>query len=117
VPDVPTYLEALVELKGEAVKNTVEYRAIELMVYMNAISRGWVYPPGVPEETVAAVRDGIARSLDDPELREGYKKSVGIDIVFMNGAETQAASDAIVQRFQNSPDVLNRLKELAGAGG
>src|SRR5579884_2816741 len=117
VPDVPTYLEALVELKGEAVKNTVEYRAIELMVYMNAISRGWVYPPGVPEETVAAVRDGIARSLDDPELREGYKKSVGIDIVFMNGAETQAASDAIVQRFQNSPDVLDRLKELAGAGG
>lgn len=117
VPDVPTYLEALVELKGEAVKNTIEYRAIELMVYMNAISRGWVYPPGVPEETVAAVRDAIGRALDDPELRDTYKKSVGIDIVWMSGAETQAASDAIVQRFKNSPDVLNRLKELAGAGG
>jgi tripartite-type tricarboxylate transporter receptor subunit TctC len=117
VPDVPTYLELLVDLKGEAVKNTVEYRAIELIAYMNGIQRGWVYPPGVPEETVAAVREAIAKAIDDPELREQYQKAVGIDIVSMSGAETQAASDAIVQRFKNSPDVLNRLKELAGAGG
>jgi tripartite-type tricarboxylate transporter receptor subunit TctC len=113
VPDVPTYLELLVELKGEAVKNTVEYRAIELIAYMSSIQRGWVYPPGVPEESVTVVREALAKAIDDPELREQYKKAVGIDIVFANGAETEAASNAIVQRLTHSPDVLNRLKELA----
>jgi putative tricarboxylic transport membrane protein len=117
VPDVPTYLEALVELKGEAVKQTVEYRAIELIVFMNAIARGWVYPPGVAPETVAVVRESIKQALADPELRESFKKSVGFDSVVMDGAETQATSDAIITRFQGSPDVLNRLKELAAAGG
>jgi tripartite-type tricarboxylate transporter receptor subunit TctC len=117
VPDVPTYLEALVELKGDAVKSTLDYRGIELIVFMNAIARGWVYPPGVAPEVVAAVRESVAQALADPELRESYKKSVGIESIVMNGAETPAAGDAITARFQNSPDVLTRLRELATAGG
>src|SRR5215212_1870249 len=66
LPDVPTYEEIAVSLKGEAVKETVDYRALYALVGMNLTSREVVYPPGTEPGIVEIMRQAVADTFQDP---------------------------------------------------
>src|SRR5262249_26986685 len=113
LPDVPTYTELAVKLKGEAVKQRPEYRALELLARMGGIQRGWVYAPGVPEGTVVAMAAALEAPLADPELLQAYERIVGFRPMVLSGAQAQTIVDSVLNLTQASPDALDLLRRLA----
>ncbi|MBI4493089.1 MAG: hypothetical protein HY690_09905 [Chloroflexi bacterium] len=112
VPEVPTYLESMLAVKGEAVKQSDYFRALELMSFLPTIARVLVYRAGVPPATVAAGREAILKAVQDPELRETYKKSVGIELIAQGGKETGDAAEAFVTRVKGQPQTLELLRRF-----
>jgi tripartite-type tricarboxylate transporter receptor subunit TctC len=115
-PDLPTWVETALEVRGDAVKSEVDFRALELMPYTRTGNFAYAYPPGVPANVVAAAREAIQRAFEDPELRQGYAKALGIELSPMDGKTTQETMEATLARFNASPDVLERTRQLARGG-
>jgi tripartite-type tricarboxylate transporter receptor subunit TctC len=115
-PDLPTWGEVARESKGDAVKSAVDYQGIELLPYTRTGNFSYGYPPGVRPEVVAAGREALRRAFDDPALRTGYQKALGIEISPLGGAETQETMEAVLARFNGQPEVLERIRQLAKTG-
>jgi tripartite-type tricarboxylate transporter receptor subunit TctC len=113
VPDIPTLLEMAVELKGEAVRPTVEYRAVQLVSRMTALARGFVFPPGTSGELVETMRKAVAETFADPEFQAASEQQLGILFEFMVGAEAQELAQQIVGSTNDDPEALEYLKRLA----
>jgi tripartite-type tricarboxylate transporter receptor subunit TctC len=117
LPELVTYNEALLSLKGESVKESPDYKALDLLYQWNGgFTRGFAYGPGVPENVALAVRDAVGRMLSDPALRDTYKKSVGFDLVSLTGDETQKVVEGVLSLVGNNPQALERIKQLATEG-
>lgn len=112
VPDLPTYLEVAVELKGEAVKQTVEYRALLALIAMSAASREVVYPPGTDPAVVEVMRKALADTFADPEFLAAAEKILGFQIEFMPGAEAQELVQRIVRETGQDAAAIEYLKRL-----
>jgi tripartite-type tricarboxylate transporter receptor subunit TctC len=115
-PDLPTWSEVAWEITGDAVKSTIDYQGIELLPYTRTGNFSYGYPPGVRPEVVAAVREALAKAFDDPALRAGYQKALGIEISPLGGKETQETMEGVLARFNSQPDVLDRIRQLAKVG-
>ncbi|SRR5579885_915222 len=115
-PDLPTWSEAAREIKGDAVKSAIDYQGIELMPYTRTGNFSYGYPPGVRPEVVAVVREALGKAFDDPALRAGYQKALGIEISPLGGKETQETMEGVLARFNSQPDVLERIRQLAKTG-
>ena len=113
LPDVPTYTELAVKLKGEAIKQRPEYQALEVLARMGGIQRGWVYAPGVPEGTFAAMAAAFDKVLADPELLQTFEQTVGFKPIVLTGAEAQRIVASVVNLLQTYPDGLEILRRLA----
>jgi tripartite-type tricarboxylate transporter receptor subunit TctC len=113
VREIPTHLEAGVELKGEPVKQSIEYRAMTIISQMNSLLRAIVYPPGVNAEMVEAMRQGVATTFADPEFQATAERQLGFQFVFVSGHEAQDQSQIIMQQAREDAEALDYLKRLA----
>jgi tripartite-type tricarboxylate transporter receptor subunit TctC len=113
VPDIPTYFETVLELRGAAAKQTVDYRAMELLIELGTMLRAIVYPPGTPSELVAVMRQAVADTFADPELQAAAEKQLGFQFEFVPGAEAQALAEKIIKTVREDPDALEYLRRMA----
>jgi hypothetical protein len=64
-------------------------RAFDFHASFTALSRGFIAPPGVPEDRVAALRDAIAAVLADPEFAAKLEEN-GLPLRPLSWEEQQA---------------------------
>ena len=110
--DVTTYAEVLVKLKGPEITKTLDYRAMELASSINGLIRGWIYPPGVPEEVFEVTTAAFDKLLHDPEMLKVFEKSVGYMPIHLNAAEAQEVANKIVEDSKRGPEVTEFLRKL-----
>jgi tripartite-type tricarboxylate transporter receptor subunit TctC len=66
LPDVPTALEFA---------SPQDHDVVALLVARETFGRPFLAPPNVPAPTVAALRDGFKKMLDDPAFQEDAQKT------------------------------------------
>jgi tripartite-type tricarboxylate transporter receptor subunit TctC len=103
LPDMPD-----VPLLQNMVSNPVDKQAIELMGGNAILGRGWLAPPGVPADRVAALRDAFRKSFDDPAAKaEAEKRKMPWDNATWQEMQEQAerivkADDAVIKRMRET---------------
>lgn len=82
LPDVPLALD---------IAQTPEQKAVARFLASNVdVGRSFIFPPGVPQERVKALRDAFDKMVKDPEFRDEIMKA-GFDLSPATGAEVQEA--------------------------
>ncbi len=113
VPDVPTHLEVAVELKGEAAKQSVEYRAMTLITQMSSMLRAILYPPGVSPDLAETMREAVAAAFADPEFQTTAERQLGFQFVFVPGAEAAEQAQLVTGQARSDPEAIEYLRRLA----
>jgi tripartite-type tricarboxylate transporter receptor subunit TctC len=113
VGDIPTYGEVAVELKGDAVRQTVDYRALTIIAQLGAMLRAMVYPPGVDAGLVEVMRQAMADTFADPEFQAAAEKQLGFQFEFVPGAEAQELAQAILNQANEDREALEYLRRLS----
>lgn len=113
LPDIPTYLELAVEVKGDEVTDTVEYKALEALIKIDSILRAVVYPPGTAEETVETMRAAVAATYEDPAFVAESESLLGAQPLVLTGEEAQETVAGIVADLDAVPEAREYLKGLA----
>jgi tripartite-type tricarboxylate transporter receptor subunit TctC len=113
VPDIQTYLDAAVEVRGESVRQTVEYRALDFSSRMGAMQRALVYPPGVAPEVVEVIRRALAETFADEEFQATSQKQFGFQAEFVPGPEAAEMSVQLIKLASEDREALEYLKQLA----
>jgi tripartite-type tricarboxylate transporter receptor subunit TctC len=112
-PDIPTLLEVAVELKGEAVRQTIEYRAMQLLSRTTALIRGMMLPPGTSGEIVELLRRAVSDTFADRDFQAASENQLGIQFEFVAGAESQEQARQIIAGANDDPEALEYLLRLA----
>jgi tripartite-type tricarboxylate transporter receptor subunit TctC len=115
--DLPTYTEVVVAARGEAVKQTLDYRAMVALIGMNVTAREIVYPPGVDPALVEVMRQAVADTFQDAEFLEAAEKVLGFQQVFMPGAEAQELAQRVLRQTREDPEAVEYLKRLTKQAG
>ncbi|MDE0214690.1 MAG: tripartite tricarboxylate transporter substrate-binding protein [Deltaproteobacteria bacterium] len=113
LPDLPTYYEIVLELKGESVRKDPNYRAMELLAYLGGVRRGWVYAARVPKNVFDTMAASFDRFLKDKEMSAHFKKAIGFDLVSLNAPAAQSIIDKVVEIQKRDPEALEILKAMA----
>ena len=113
VADIPTHMESAIEAKGEAVAQTVEYRAMKIIAQMSSMLRAILYPPGMSPELTAAMRQAVAQTFADAEFQAAAERQLGFQFVFVPGAEAQDQAQLIINQAREDTEALDYLKRLA----
>jgi len=113
VPDIQTYLDAAVEVRGESVRQTVEYRALDFSSRMGAMQRSLVYPPGVAPEVVEVMRKALAETFADEEFQATSQKQFGFQAEFVPGLEAAEMSTQLLKLATEDREAVEYLKQLA----
>jgi tripartite-type tricarboxylate transporter receptor subunit TctC len=114
VGDVPTYLEAVVQLQGEAARQRVEYRALALLVEAGSLFRAVVYPPSTDPALVALMRQAVADTFADTEFQAAAEKQLGYPLELVPGAEAQAVAERVIGGATADPEAVDYLQRQAG---
>lgn len=112
LPQVPTYTEILVKLKGEGVKQKLEFRALDLLLQIRDVARGWVYTPGVPEKVFKAMAVAFKKILKDQEMRKLFKKTGGFELYTVDASQSQQIADSALDLLKKHPKAVELLKGL-----
>src|SRR5581483_3190976 len=116
IPDIPTYLEIAVAARGEAVKQTIDYRALNALIGINATAREIVYPPGVDPALVEVMRQAVADTFKDDEFLAAAEKVLGFQMTFLPGAEAQELAQRVLRQSREDPEAIEYLKRLSKQG-
>lgn len=100
-PDVPTALEYV---KGDGAA------AVEAIVNMLAMHRGFFGPPDMDPEATKALRDAVTAALHDPDLEAEAEKS-GLFLVPSPGEKEQQRIDKIVAASDSIKPILKSALE------
>jgi tripartite-type tricarboxylate transporter receptor subunit TctC len=117
IPDIPTYLEIAVAARGESVKQTIDYRALNALIGINATAREIVYPPGVDPALVEVMRQAVADTFKDDEFLAAAEKVLGFQMTFLPGAEAQELAQRVLRQSREDPEAIEYLKRLSKQGG
>jgi tripartite-type tricarboxylate transporter receptor subunit TctC len=113
VPDLPTYLELAVAIRGEGVRTTVEYRAMELATRIGAMQRGLLYPPGVAPEIVEVMREAVARMFADEEFQATSQKQFGFQPEFVPGPQAVEMAAETIRLATEDAEALEYVRRLS----
>ncbi len=113
VADIPTYGEVVVDVRGEAARSTVEYRALTIVAQLGAMLRAMLYPPGTDPALVEIMRQAIADTFADPEFQAAAEKQLGFQFEFVPGAEAQELAQFIINQANDDPPALDYLRRLS----
>jgi len=116
VADIPTYSEILLETKGDAVRQTLEYRAMNTLIGVGSMLRALVYPPGVDAAVVEVMRQAVADTFASPDFQAAAEKQLGFQFEFVPGGEAQELAGKIVKDANDDPEPLDYLRRLAREG-
>jgi tripartite-type tricarboxylate transporter receptor subunit TctC len=110
VSNIPTFQEELLKIRGKNVENDVDWAVLRVM--QSTGTRGWFYPPGVPDPVVTTVREALKKVFADPEVKAQMDKEAGYPVRVLIGQEVADMVQAMRQVVQANPAVLERLKNL-----
>lgn len=114
IPDVPTAEEAAVAARGEGVRDTVEFRAVNLVNSMTALGRAILAPPGIDPAAGAALRDAVGKLSADPDFQRGATAlNGGVRMDLTDGATAQALAENVVRVVKSDPLALRYLEAIA----
>ncbi len=113
LPDIPTYFEIVLELKGESIRKDVRFRAMETLAFLAGVRRGWVYAPRVSNATFDAMAASFDRFLKDPDMIAHFEKAIGFKLISLNASQAQAIIDRVVEIQKSDPEAIELLKALA----
>ncbi len=99
LPDVPLF---------ELPKNEIDKQALLLMFARQDYGRPLAFPPGVPADRVAAVREAYMTSMKDPAFRAEAEKA-GLEVNPVSGEELDALTRQVLA---TSPQAVERLRVL-----
>jgi tripartite-type tricarboxylate transporter receptor subunit TctC len=111
--DVPTFFESALELRGESVRQTVDWRAMRMLVELGTMLRAIVYPPGTDPALVEVMRKVMADTFADPELHAAAEKQLGFQFEPVPGAEAQALAQKIIETARDDPEPVEYLRRQA----
>jgi tripartite-type tricarboxylate transporter receptor subunit TctC len=112
IAEIPTFHEVAQEVRGAEVRNTVEYRALSMLVQISALLRGVLAPPGTDAGLVALLREAVADTFADPEFRAEMERQVGYQVEFIPGPEAQAIAQRIIRESASDQEATEYLKRL-----
>ncbi len=113
LPDLPTYYEIVLKLKGESIRKEPDYRAMELLAYLGGVRRGWVYAARVPGDVFDTMAASFDRFLKDKEMIAHFRKAIGFRLVSLNAPQARAIIDKVVEIRKRDPEALEILKAMA----
>ena len=113
VADLPTFQELAVQIKGEGVRSTVEYRALGVLVGLQSITQAVVAPPSTPPETVAMLRQALSNVFADPEFHAAGERQLGYPLETVDGPEAQAQAEKIIRDSRDDIEAIEYLRQLA----
>lgn len=99
-PDVP--------LVQNMIDDPTDKQAIELMGGNAILGRGWLAPPGVPADRVAALREAFQKAFKDPEaMAQAKQRKMTWDNATWQEMQEQAgkivaADDKVIKRMQEA---------------
>jgi tripartite-type tricarboxylate transporter receptor subunit TctC len=115
LPNIPTSTEALVAVKGEVVRKTVEYRALMIADTMIAFGRCIFLPPGVGTEVGETLRAAIANLNSDPDFQSaGTRMLGGSKIELSSGAAAEKLAQELASNVTTDQEARTYLDALAG---
>jgi len=91
-------------------KNAEDRQVLEFIFAQQSVTRPYLGPPGVPEARTKMLREGLARTVADPQLREEAAKML-VDPVFMPGEDIAAL---LRKLYASPPQVVARAKTIMG---
>jgi tripartite-type tricarboxylate transporter receptor subunit TctC len=113
VPDIPTYNEVAVEVRGESAKQSLEYRAMTTITLLSGISIVGLYPPGVDPALVEVMRQAMTDTFADPEFQAMVDKQLGYQLQEISGAEAQELAEQIMRDAREDQEALDYLRRLS----
>jgi tripartite-type tricarboxylate transporter receptor subunit TctC len=69
--------------------------------------RMFIFPPGVPQERIDVVRDGLTKALQDPRIIEWSKKA-DIPVDLADSASLDKRVKAVVDYMNRYPDLVEK---------
>jgi hypothetical protein len=113
VGDIPTYSEIAVQLKGEGIRQNLDYRAQQAVAQMASMLRAMVYPPGTDPAVTEVMRKAFADTFADPEFQAASDKQLGVQFEFVPGPEAQAHAEKVIREVGADQEVVSHLKRLS----
>lgn len=98
LPDVP--------LVTEFAETQKQRQVLNLLFARQVMGRPYVAPPGVPADRVAALREALAKTAEDPAfLEDAANQALGIN--FVGGEEVQ---NIVLEAYKSPDDVIAIIK-------
>jgi tripartite-type tricarboxylate transporter receptor subunit TctC len=98
-----------VPLVSDFVKDDADRQVLDLIFSRNAMGRPLVAPPGLDPAVAAALRDGFAKAMHDPELVAEAAK-IDLELNFVSGEDVQTMVEHL---YRLPPEVLRRAQTIA----
>jgi tripartite-type tricarboxylate transporter receptor subunit TctC len=113
VADLPTLNELAVQIKGEGVRSTVEYRALAVVVGLQSITQAVLAPPNTPPRTVAMLRQALSDTFADPEFHATGEKQLGYPLETVDGLEAQSQAEKLIRDAHEDGEAIEYMRQLA----
>jgi hypothetical protein len=97
------------------VKDPIEKKAMEVLSAQMDIGRSYYLPPGVPRDRVAALREGLKKTVADPGFLSAAKK-LKMEIRYASGEETEKIIADILDAPKAAIDRLKKVMVKRGGG-
>jgi tripartite-type tricarboxylate transporter receptor subunit TctC len=97
-----------VPLIVDLVKNEQDRKILELIFSRQSMGRPIAAPPGLEPRVAAALRQGFAETLRDPEFMAEASK-LGLETSFVNGEDVQKLVDSL---YLIPKDVIDRAQKI-----
>lgn len=105
-------MEAYPDLPTPAEMVGADNPALNAIITVLELDRGFIGPPGMDEKTVEALRALMDKVHNDPELI-AQAEATGLPVIYMSGAELETAVDSIVTASDTLvPALAKSLKRL-----
>ena len=102
IPDVPWVMDLA--------RTETDRQMAALALGPNKMGRPLFAPPGIPADRVAFLRETFVATMNDPELRADAKK-MEIDVVYMDGAATEALYRQLYATPKNVVDATQKIMD------
>ena len=114
VPMVPIAQDAIIAVKGEAVRKSVEFRAMVLVESMVSLGRAVFAPPGIDPAAGKLLRDAVGKLNKDSAFQKDARRLTGgTEMELIAGATAQRFAQEITGLVKSDPEAIAYLENKA----
>jgi tripartite-type tricarboxylate transporter receptor subunit TctC len=111
VPSLPIAQDAIVAVKGESVRQSIEFRGMMLVDSMNALGRAVLAPPGIEPDAGKSLRYALGQLNKDPQFQEAARRlGDGPELELISGSEAQDFAQEITVLIKSNPGAISYLE-------